>query len=213
MRSVERLTDERRLAVALTITIVLVMALGSVQIFTESLWIRLDLDGEHTVPAVFSAGLLFAAALVAYRLASVEPCAPRAWLRTLAGGFAFMGLDELVILHERLEEATGLIWPVLYLPVIVAIGMAYLMVLPWLEGEARWLWIAGATAWVGSQLLELVQLIAFRHEFETTIYKLFAIGEEALEMVGSALLLLALAGVHRLETSCQTSRRRAPARK
>jgi hypothetical protein len=169
-----------------------------------------DLDGEYTVPAFFSAGLLAVAAAMAFVLARGEAGLDRTLLILLAAALAFLALDELFSIHERLDIRTDVDWQVLYLPV----GLGFLWAIWRLTGslgrqsaEARMIF-AGLGAWVVAQLLEaavyseitpsLIDPEAMgAREIDDIAHSLpyyaLAIPEELLEMGGSLLLAVGLA--------------------
>ncbi len=153
-----------------------------------------DLDGEYDVPALWSGLLLLAAA------AATWSARHRLGRRVVAVAvlFAFMGVDEVVSIHERLETATGVDWPLLYLPLIVVGGVAWLRVLRRLRGDGEggsasrlpaWVWVLGAAAWGVAQLLEFWEWDGDvkRAQYFPKMYL-----EESLEMLGSAAWLLAM---------------------
>ena len=151
----------------------------------------LSLGEEFTIPAAVSGLLLLAAAVAALlvaRLWSGSRAGARAAL-ALACFFAFMALDEMLFLHERLETWTGIDWQVLYLPVALIGGVAWLMVLRRLFAypHAAGLFVAGAAAWVVSQAIELVQWNG-----DVLVYPWLNFPEETLEMTGSLLFALGL---------------------
>ncbi len=147
-----------------------------------------DLDGEYNVPAAWSAGLLVAAGA----LAAVVGRRP-AWRAAtgLAVLFAFMGLDEAVAIHERLEALTGIDWQLLYVPVVLVGGVAWLAL--WRRGRTvarfRPALAAGSAAWFVAQVLEKVQ---WHGDVKAAHYDLMMVLEELLEMTGSLLFLIAV---------------------
>lgn len=152
-----------------------------------------DLDGEYNVPALWSSLLLLAAG----GLAALVARRPR-W-RVVAGLavlFAFMGLDEAVAVHERLEALTGVDWEILYVPV-VAVGAAAWFVV-WRRARpvawARTALVAGSAVWLVAQLLEKVQ---WHGDVKAAHYNLMMVPEELLEMTGSLLFLAAMVLVAR----------------
>ena len=168
-----------------------------------------DLDGEYTVPAFFSAGLLAVAATMALALARVRGGLDRTLLILLAVAFAFLALDELFSIHERVDIRTDVDWRVLYLPAGIGFGWAIWRVTGSLGRrgtEARMIF-AGLGAWVVAQMLEaavfsevtpaLIDESMSSREIDDFIhspsYYALAIPEELLEMGGSLLLAVALA--------------------
>lgn len=175
-----------RLAAALLATCALLTALGFA--FNKAgLPSFFDLDDEGTLPSLWSGGLLAAAAAGAWRARAVIG---RAALG-LAVLLAFMAVDEVVGVHEALERAVGVDWQVLYLPIIAAGGVGWLLVLRGLRTVplAAALWVLGAGAWFVAQLLELWE---WDGTVKRTNYYPKMYAEESLEMVGSALWVVAL---------------------
>ena len=169
-----------------------------------------DLDGEYTVPAFFSAGLLALAALMALRLSRAERGVDRALLVFLAAAFAFLAMDELFSIHERLDIRTDIDWQVLYLPAGIAFAWAVWRVTGSLgrRGPESRMIFAGLGAWVVAQLLEAAvyseitpslidpEAMSSRQiddKAHSLAYYALAIPEELLEMAGSLLLAVAFA--------------------
>lgn len=150
----------------------------------------LGLDNEWSIPAFFSGALLLAAASVALLAAEVPDRGPLAWaLRGLGALFAFMAVDEVVQVHERLEALAGVPWTLLYLPVALAAGVLGLVALRglWFSRAARACFIAGAGAWLLAQMLESYSIAD-----ERLVHRWAVLPEELLEMAGSTLFGLAL---------------------
>ncbi len=153
-----------------------------------------DLDGELTIPAFASAGLLLCAAAAAVLAARDDP--RRRWRPWpgLALLFAVMGVDEATGMHEALEDASTIDWQTLYAPVVLLAGLAWLLALERLPGIVeRVSWIAGAGAWLAAQVLEALEWTGPR-EAERAVegYGIMMGSEELLEMTGSALFAFAL---------------------
>lgn len=146
------------------------------------------LNGEWTIATIASAMPLLAGGAAAVLVGSREPVAQRWWFG-FALVLAWMSFDEVVALHERLESATGVDWQLLYLPIAAAAALCWLHVRARLGPRGRLFMVAGATAWVASQLLELLQ---WRDDTKTAEYLALMVPEELLEMTGSLLFLTAL---------------------
>ena len=190
------LPSARRLAAWLIGGVALLTVLGAIAQSTDSLrafGLTRELGRGFNLPVIVSGGLLFAAA--AFALACTREAASGGMGRLAWGGiavlFTYMGLDELLTFHEHLETFTGVDWEVLYAP--VAAGGACLWVVLLFRmppGSLRRLvWIGGAVGWVVAQVLEDLQWQGPRR---VDLYDLLANTEEALEMGGSALFLIAL---------------------
>jgi hypothetical protein len=140
------------------------------------------------VPALFSAVLLYVASGYAFAAGRSQrfPWTP------LAAFLAFMGTDELLMIHEHLDKSVAA-WQILYLPLVAVGGLCWLVALGRMRkiNSERLLWLGGAAFWISAQLIELVAngggwatSIPLRTEMSGV--------EEILEMVGSSMFLLAL---------------------
>jgi hypothetical protein len=172
----------------------MILLLGLAGVFANiwpGTWFKyFDLDREYTVPALFSGGLLLAAAWESFRAASSQRLG--AWV--LAAVFLEMGFDELLKIHERIEQAVGVDWQILYLPLMVFAGIGWLLVLARMgDKRQRRLWIAGAVAWTASQLFEAAEW-GWGAESQIPLpgYLYLTHIEELLEMSGSSFFLLTL---------------------
>jgi uncharacterized membrane protein YhaH (DUF805 family) len=162
-----------------------------------------DLDAELSwqvsIPALFSAGLLFAAAMLALARARQIPDARRRGWVAIGAFLTFMGIDEMVEIHERLERVTEIDWQTLYVPIALIGAVAWFVILKqlWRHRSLSIAWIAGAGAWLIAQVLEDVQwgpgdvLVSGAGSL--------IVAEETLEMSGSALFLLTLLAIRRSE--------------
>lgn len=178
-------------------TVIAVLAVaGAVYAWESPSWLsRFDLDEERTVPAFFTSLLLIACAAVALRL-------PRSVVsRGVAIAFACLlalaSLDELAEVHEKLERRLDVDWQLLYIPVFaaaVAVLALFMMALR-RNGLGLGLVLASAACWAGSQVLEAIQ---WEDDGPAPGYTWMMVTEETLEMVGSALLLLALLAASRV---------------
>jgi hypothetical protein len=146
-----------------------------------------DLNKEQTFPATFSGALLLGAGGLALLNGLVRSgsASDRRWWIVLALVFVFLGIDEIAALHEAVQDRVH-VWGQAVLAPIVAIGVyAWWVVLRrlWREPPAGMLFLAGAGAWVVSQLIDA----GFNEHWGWTI-----VPEEVFEMAGSALFGLAL---------------------
>lgn len=197
--------------------------MGALEFFTSMRLGIFNLDGERTVPAVVSGGFLFLAAVLALAVAQTgdwEKAERRAlWL--IAAFFTFMGIDEGVLIHERIGGVFHLRWQIPYIPVAAVGFVLWLQVLRALSANtlAVRIWIAGAATWVVAQACEIAQsAFAPQHEAaDGTILPLhgaidlhfvITIMEELAEMSGSALFMLALLFFLRFQTAASPKRRR-----
>ncbi len=177
----------RRLAIFELLVITSVVAAGGVRgLFGLDIHV-IDLNAEATAPAVFSAALLLFAAVAAFALLDASSRFVVAGLPTL---FALLAVDEIVGIHEALDDATGIAWQILYLPVFAYAAVAARTLLRSLPNRdpARHLFIAGVGAWVASQVFDLIQ----NHGAGELMYPALIVPEELLEMLGSGLVGLAL---------------------
>ena len=154
-------------------------------------WGLANLDSEVSLATRFSSGLLWAGALWWVMVAlTVRPRSVALWAWSLI--MAWLALDEGSAVHEQLERWSGIDWQILYLPVM---GLAAVV---WLALVRRYrldrgvvvLLVAAAAAWGTALMLELVQNWG-GEPVQAAIYNPTMIAEEALEMIGSAVLLLA----------------------
>jgi hypothetical protein len=139
---------------------------------------------------VLLSGAVLAGLAVARRLVPTH-------VLVLGALLAFMGLDEIATVHERLESATGVDWVKLYLPLMALGGLAALGLLrragdravtvPFLVGGACW-----AVA-VGLEKLEWPHPEVAGQQVPAAHYVAMMIPEELLEITGSFLFALALA--------------------
>lgn len=155
-------------------------------------WI-VDLDAEHNVPALWSGGLLLTAAALSIELRHHARLRP---VMGLAGLLAFMGVDEIVTIHEHLEAWSGVDWELLYAPLIalaalaVAVCWSRLGDTPW----ARPALGAGALLWAGAQALEVAE---WDGATAVAAYDLMMVTEELGEMAGSLMFVVALLCIRR----------------
>jgi hypothetical protein len=185
----------RHLAWGLLGGIAIVGALGAYQATADGPRV-LSLDYERTIPAFWSGALLWLAALGA-ALVARDPAMPGArwpWWG-LAALFAFMGVDEIVSIHERLARLTGLRWEIPYIPVVLGaavVGLASLLRF-WRERPPLAIVFAlGIGVWAVSQVFEVVQWNAPGEKVAS--YTTLMVIEEIGEMTGSALFALSLFG-------------------
>jgi hypothetical protein len=170
----------QRVAVALLAFIAFLGLLGGLQALEVPLH-AFSLTGEWNVPALFSGGLLWGAAALAFANGSQT--------RVIGAFLAFMGLDELAVIHESLESWTGVDWQILYLPVILVGAIAWARTMPRLRPAPviAWLWVGGAGAWFVAQVFEKLE-----NHGNVLVHPWMTLPEETLEMAGSSLFGLAL---------------------
>jgi hypothetical protein len=177
----------QRITVLLIACIAFLAILGAVHDATQGLH-AFDLDSEENVPAIFSGMLLFVASGLAFLVARRTERIP--WL-ALGALFAFMAVDELAAIHEKLGDWIGVPWLVPYAPLIIAAGAFWLLALRRISPfrSEQTLWLGGALAWICAQGLEAVWIAVGSDSGPTAE---LSVPEEILEMTGSSMFLLTL---------------------
>src|SRR3954465_2350590 len=173
---------------------VVVGALGTYQVAADGPRV-LSLDYERTIPAFWSGGVLFLAAVGALLIARDDGMTGPRWPWIgLTALFAFMGVDEISSIHERIARATGLRWEIPYIPIRLGAAALGIAVLLRLRRERPVLAIGFALAaatWAGSQVFEVVQ---WHDGHKVAAYNVLMVIEEIGEMTGSAIFALSLFG-------------------
>lgn len=180
----------RMVAAALAVAIGLLFVLGVAFEKSGALVLEaFDLDGEWTSPAAFSTLLLVVAAVLALRLRTSLRPAGLAW--SLAVILVFVAVDEGFQVHERIERSLSIDWQQLYLPAFAIALAVWCLLLVGIRRHTRplGLVIASSCAWAASQFLEYAQWDIDR---PVDNYTALMVLEEALEMTGTALLVVAL---------------------
>jgi hypothetical protein len=162
----------------------------------------LSLSNEGNVPTYWSAALLAASSVLlaiaarAARLAGAR-FAWAWWL--LAGGFAFMSLDEAIEIHEHMtffhtHGALYFSWVIPAAIVVLAVGVGLIGFLRSLPPSTRWRFvIAGAMYVLGAVGFELpLGMWTERFGDQSLGYALIDWGEETLEMAGVVLFIHAI---------------------
>jgi hypothetical protein len=173
------------------ITIGVFVVLGILQRTAFSEWSAANLDSEVSVATWFSAALLMAAAFWWFLVGlAARPGSLAVWMWWAV--LAWLALDERNAIHERLERLLGIDWQLLYIPVMGLAAVAWWGVVRRHRSQARVvaLVVLGAAVWIVVLLLELVQNWG-GSPVQAAIYVPTMITEEALEMVGSTLFLIA----------------------
>jgi hypothetical protein len=185
-------------AVVSGVAIGVFVVMGTLQRVAFPEWDAANLDSEMSVATWFSATLLWAAAFWWLLVAvTVRPRSLAIWTWWLV--LAWLALDEGSAIHERLERWSGIDWQLLYLPVMGVAAVAWWGVVRRYRSQARIaaLLMAGAAAWIVVLILELVQNWG-GSPAQAAIYVPTMITEEALEMIGSTVLLIAgILALHR----------------
>jgi len=191
MTRFEQWLDPRRTAAVLGLGIAALAVLGCLFAWGSASWLwRFDLDGERNVPALFSALLLLTCAVLVLRLPTAVVARPVGVVFSVF--LALASLDEAVEIHEKLERRFDVDWQLLYLPAFVAllvVGSLFVVALR-RERPSFALVLTAAACWVVSQVLEALQWAD--DGGQAAGYTWMMVTEEVLEMVGSALLVVAL---------------------
>ena len=195
MRSILRLIPSwvRRLAVILLgVQVLLTFCYWS---FSQG-WAgfrQFNMDGELNVPTWWSTLVLIATAGACFGLwrTSVPLGRPAgAWL-AVAFGFLLLSAEEVASIHEDIGSSVGggsdnvSIWPLLYAPVVALGTWMLVRAVRDLPRPIAVMALLGLVAFMGVLAIELLSLLG---ESNTTIAL-----EENLEMLGTGLMLCALA--------------------
>jgi hypothetical protein len=149
----------------------------------------LDLNNEQTLAAAFQASLLLLTgglALLTSRLRAT-PVEMKGWWFTLGLVYIVLACDQVVAVHSRFGDSTGLPGQLILFPVAIAGLASWFKVLQALSINrlARTLFVVGAAFWAMSQLSDLL-LDPIESLSWTTV------PEEVAETTGSSLWLLSL---------------------
>lgn len=167
------------------------VAAGTLQRTVFPDWGLANLDAEVSVGTFFAAALLWATAFWWLLVAmTVRPRSTAAWVWWAV--LAWLALDEGNAIHEKLERWLETDWQLLYIPVMGIAALAWWGVVRRYRSQPRIaaLLVAGAVAWIAVLALELVQNWGGA-PVQDAVYVPTMIAEEALEMVGSVVLLMA----------------------
>ena len=194
------------LLVAHVLCMISIFALGHDHVF--GLVPLFNMDGEGNVPAWFSAGLLLFSAQLLLVTALAERRVGKPWVEWLGLSliFAFLSIDELAVIHERigwfvgdLVGAEGLLreygWIGVYLPLGALLGVVYLRFLNRLPPRVRKGMLVAALFYVGGAAG--IEVIGSPFWADTVMERgwpyLALVGlEETLEMVGVVLFIRAI---------------------
>jgi hypothetical protein len=178
--------------------VVLMAVLGAIDAAVTDVHL-FDIEGElkdgPSLMVVVSGGVLFVAAALAFKVARSEAnstSSPAPWY-LIAGLFAFMGVDELLTIHEHLDAWTGIAWQVLYLPVVLVGAAAWWILFQRLRTSDIRLatgWALAAGFWAFSQFLEVLFVKAGVGPNALKLDVLMPPVEEVSELTGSSLFLL-----------------------
>jgi hypothetical protein len=169
----------------------------------EELVALLSLSFEANLPTWYASGLLLGCALA---LAGIAAAAERSALphvfrwRLLAAVFLYMSLDEVAMLHERLNDllplhgALRFSWILPAAAVVAALGVAYLPFLKALPARSRNRFLLAGALYVGGALVMELPLGWWAERFgeDGLGYALIDFVEEALELAGATWFLCSL---------------------
>ena len=147
----------------------------------------LDLNNEQTLWATLQGLLIFCVGALSFLAANVRATGPemKRWWMVMGGVLFVLGADEIVAIHDRFQDATGLPGQTILLPVAVLGVIAWLKVLAEISDNrtARDLFVAGAALWFVSQLID----VTIQGQMRWTITP-----EELGETLGSTLWIFSL---------------------
>ncbi len=163
----------------------------------------LSLSYEHNLPTFYSAALLLGCSLLLSLIAagarrSGERFVPGWWV--LAAGFLYISLDEVLSFHEEASQWLSLggvlhfSWVVPAALVVLVVGAAYVPFLRLLPRAMRIRFLLAGAIYVGGAVgMELpLGYWTVHHGTDNLGYALIDAVEEAMEMLGLNLFLLAL---------------------
>ena len=148
------------------------------------------LDGEYNVAAAVSAGIWLLAALSLYAAGRMLEAGHGRFVWTgLAAALVYLGLDEGLKLHERVEGETAIDWQLLFAPLLIASALAGLYVVVRAgPGTPQLLLLAAGGAAVAAQVLEAAQ---WNGDEPVGPYRALMVPEEILEPTAAALIAVA----------------------
>jgi hypothetical protein len=186
-----------------------------------------DVDSEHNIPTLFSALLLFCAALllgVVTLLKRMEHDQDVLAWAILACGFLFLVFDETMSLHERLakplrrllgEDLPGIFyfaWVIPGIAIVIILGFIFRRFLTRLPSKTRAMFMIFAALYVSGVIgMELIGgSYSKAYGQDNLPFNLLATVEESLEMIGIIGFIYAL--LHYLGDTYSTVRLRFDAR-
>jgi hypothetical protein len=202
--AVERRT--LRVGVALAVALAALQSIAHlINVFVFDL--RIDIvnaDSDTGAFAWASSVATFGAALLLSLFAIVRPT--RTWpLVALAGAVAFMSLDDMVGLHERvsalgtdlgaIEHFARIFWPVVFMPLLVATFVGIVGVAAGLRAAPARALLVGLALLVAAIALEMASpiLFALGSDHGEPAYELEVALEEGVELAGWILVSAGLA--------------------
>lgn len=208
-----------RAGMALAVALVAVQSIAHlIDVLAFDLQIyMINADSDTSVFTWASSVATFGTALLLCLLAIVRPT--RSWfLLALAGAVAFMSLDDMLALHERvanlgnalvpIKQFTATFWPLVFMPLLATTFVGLLGVAAGLrDGPARAL-LTGLALLVVAIALEMALpiLFALGSDYGELTYELEVVLEEGAELAGWILISTGLAAAL-LTSASRTSRR------
>ena len=185
----------RLIAFGMAAALTVVFALGIQYDITGRLhWFELRgevREGGFYFPVLFNWLVLLSAAVAAVLRSrwSATDAERYAWIG-IGLLLAFMGFDELLMIHERVEFETGIDFQILYLPVVAVGGLGYLLLLARMPrwSLAQVMWLSAAALWFASQILENLEYDP--DDLEVHGFVVLDDIEKVFQFTGSALFLL-----------------------
>jgi hypothetical protein len=159
-----------------------------------------NLNGEHNLPAWFSALLLLsigiAMLLAAFREFHLRMGTAWGWL-PLGLGFVYLAVDEKVGYHEKFNDILPAMdgvfyhsWVLFAIPALIVVGLVFIPFLRHLpRGTSTRLFIAGLVYVAGCVGVEMIGSLIRSMGAPPTLYAAAYCVEETLEIVGAVLAL------------------------
>lgn len=200
------------LAIILVVLVVIALTIQVLQGFfgiqhPSTIFLLFNFDEKTNFPTAFKLfGLSFSALLiylVARAKKSVGDKYALHW-KILSLVFVYLTLDEEAKIHQtishllsRVMNTSGIFtfpWVIIYLPLVVIFGLAYLKFFFHLPLRTRWLFLAAAIGYAGgSGGVELIKAqLASRIAMESVSYQLVALVSDTMECVGLIIFINAL---------------------
>jgi hypothetical protein len=182
--------DLRRWTVALGATIAFLGVMGILRFSHKDALRLFNLDGERNIPAAFSGLLWVGNALLAFLIGRRRRGAALAWY-ALAALLALLAIDEVAEVHEHLQYYAGIDWQLLYLPLALVAGVAWVAAGRWLYrvGVGLWPFVGATICGLLAQPLEALQIDS--HSNPRRGFRVMVVSEELLEMLAALLLGIA----------------------
>jgi hypothetical protein len=176
--------------------VVLMAVLGPINVLVTDVQlfaIDTELKAGLNLMVLVSGAVLFVAAALALQVARSDLAgSPTSW-NLMAFLFAFIGVDELVTIHEHLEVSAGISWQLIYLPVTLAGAAVWWVLFIRLRARDGLLaagWVTAAGCWAFAQFLEALFWVANVGHTVAGVEKAIPAAEELSELIGSSLFLL-----------------------